>query len=347
MLQLIIVGLAVAALGPQLTGLTSVVEPADPSSARVVLSVDKNSFLLGEPVLVLYCVENTSSRPFGVEFGADYRGGSRANRFKLTVTNAAGVKLPDPDPSGYHEGGVSSALSLTSGRNYCESLALMRYARIDEPGTYTILATHDLGWKKTRPPAGPITVTLTMPTTAQAEQVVTSTLALPELEDYEMGTGIGRKIVRPRQDFSVLRYPVYLPPLKRLADSGNAKVVWGIGAIPTPDATRALIDLMRHPDSKLALDASRILAMRLPDPALDGKLSRRGPFGNELEDPRRYLRDAGWRDTFASDVRSVAADWLKSGDATHVIQAAFMIEAVGTLADAAPLTAALDGALER
>jgi hypothetical protein len=104
---------------------------------------------------------------------------------------------------------------------------------------------------------------------------------------------------------------------------------------------------MKHPDRTLARDAARYLAMRLPDPALDGTLPRRGPFNNEQEDPRRYLRDAGWRPELAADVRALAHAWLAAPEAELVTQAAFMIEAVGGAADAPVLSAALDRALER
>ena len=212
-------------------------------------------------------------------------------------------------------------------------------------GTYSIRATHDLGWTSTKAPEGQITITLSMPSGEEADRIVAATLALPNEAEYLSGSG--QKILTPRRDFSLLRYPIYLTPLVRLVETGNAEALLGVGAIPTPEATRALIGLMNHRDPLVARDASRQLASRLPDPALEGRLPRRGPFNNELEDPRRYLRDASWRPEFAAAVRSIAGQWLASDDSTRVIQAAFMIEAFGTIAEVPALSGALDRALER
>jgi hypothetical protein len=331
------------AQGAQFPGM-NVAEPSQAGDARIELSFDRPSYVLGEPVLLRFCIVNVSNRPFDVEIGGDYRGGSRSTRFKVSVTNGAGVAMPDPDPSGFNLGGASTVRQVAPGGRECRSLLLMRYVRIDQPGTFSIRATHDLGWKTSTPPGGTTTIALTMPGAEEANRVLDATLALPDLEDYAPGT---MDVVRPRRDFSVLRYPVYLAPLVRLAEGGNVEALTGIGSIPTAEATRALVGLMRHANRELARDASRELASRLPDPALEGRLPRRGPFNNELEDPRRYLRDASWRPEFAVDVRRTATDWLTADDPALVIQAAFMMEATGTAADAPAISRGLDRALER
>ena len=320
----------------------AVVEPPQTSDARIELSFDKPEYQLGEPILLHYCVTNVSKRPFDVEFGGDYRGGSRSHRFKVSVSNALGVTLPDPDRSGYHEGGASTTRHVAPGGRECRSLLLMRYARIDEPGRYSIRATHDLGWKTIKPPEGQATVTLSMPRADDVDRIIAATVALPDLEDYG-----GQRIITPRRDFSVLRYPIYLAPLVRLAEAGNVEALVGIGSIAAPEATRALVGLMQQQNRDVARDASRELAGRLPDPALEGRLPRRGPFNNEREEPRRYMRDTAWRPEFATPVRRVAAEWLASDDPALVIQAAFIIEAVGATDDAEALSGALDRALER
>ena len=121
------------AQGAPLRGM-NVVEPAQTTDARVVLGFDKPAFSFGEPVLLHFCLENISSKPFSIEVGGDYRGGSRSSRFKVTVTNAAGAVVPDPDPGGFNLGGISGAPGVAPGQSYCQSLALMRYARIDASG---------------------------------------------------------------------------------------------------------------------------------------------------------------------------------------------------------------------
>ena len=340
-----VIALATAlAHGGQLPGLMNVVEPPQPGDARIELSFDKPEYQLGEPVVLHYCIANVSNRPFAVQLGGDSRGASRSTRFKVTVSNAVGVVMPDPDPSGYHEGGASTTPQVVPGGRECRSLLLMRYARIDAGGTYTIRVTHDLGWKAIKPPEGQTTVRLAMPSADDTTRIVAMTLAMPSLEDYVPGT---MQVRTPRRDFAVLRYPIYLAPLVRLAESGNTEALVGIGSIPTPEATRALIALLKHPNRQLARDASRQLAARMPDPALEGRLPRRSAFGNDMEDPRRYLRDAAWRPGLAGEIRPVITEWLASDDPALVIQAAFMVEAIGTAADAPALAGALDRALER
>jgi len=319
---------------------------APPEGAgRVVLSVDRPRFFLGENVLLRYCLENTSSKPFQIEYGGDSRFSSRSQRFKMRVTDETGALVADPDPRGYHEGGGGGEPVIAPHDHWCQSLALMRYARIDGPGTYTIAVTHDLGWPPGTAPEGRTTVTFDRPSPEQAERVTQEMLALPtpakaRIRPYGEPPD-------PYQDFSTLRDPVYLQPLLRLIAAGHAEALAGLGGMATPEATRALIDLLGQPDPAVARSAAQTLAMRLPDPALDGALPGRGPFTNDLEDPRRYLRDASWRPEFSSDVRSAARRLLTAADVQDIVEGAFMIEAVGEAADGPSLSAALVVGLNR
>lgn len=315
--------------------------PPQATDARVVLSFDKATFLLGENVLVHYCLENASATPFRIQVGGDYEGASRSTRFQVTVTSADGTVLPAPASSSL--GGISITPTVGGGQQWCQSLQLMRYARIDDPGTYTVRVTHDLGWRRGTAPEGRASIALAMPNPAEARRVVAETLALPPSSGLFMD---GQKAT-PTRDLSTLRYGVYLPVLLPLAQAGNREAVVGIGAIPTPAATRALIALLAHTDHALALDAAGMLAMRLPDPGLDGTLPRRSPFGDGAEGERRYLRDASWQPEMGTLVREAATTWLGSQNVQDVIQGAFMLEAVGDASSGPALLAALDRALDR
>jgi hypothetical protein len=313
-----------------------------PGSARVVLSTDRRAFLLGENVLIHYCLESTSQTPFQIRHGGDSRGASRSQRFKITLTDERGTAVADPDPSGYHEGGLGGTPTIAPQGHWCQSLQLMRYARIELPGTYTVRVVHDLGWPKGQAPEGRTTLTMMMPTDEEAEQLVSRTLRLPTADQ----AGFAER-QKPFQDFSTLRYRIYLPSLLRLATAGNTTALIGLGAIPAPEATRALIDLMGHADPAVARVSVKTLAMRLPDPALDGALGPRSPFFDDLQEPRRYLRNASWRSEFAPDVRAAARRLLNSPDVQDVVQGAFMIEAVGEKADAGSLSRALTVSLRK
>lgn len=228
------------------------------ADARITVSTDRPTFLLGENVLVHYCLENRSSVGMTIEVGGDSRGASRSQRFKVVVTNESGVTMADPDPSGFHFGGALYKPLVNPGDRWCQSLPLMRYARIPDPGRYSVRVAHDLGWTVKPLPGAEAAVSFTMPGAGEAARVIAALMALPE----------------EQRDFSTLRYPVYLPALVRLVEGGPAAAVTGIGAMPSPDATRALIALMKHSDRAIARGAARQLAMRLPDPALEGRLPR-------------------------------------------------------------------------
>lgn len=234
-------------------------EPLQPGDARVVLTLDRPSFFLGEQVLVHYCIENISNRPFSISIGGDSRAATRSQRFRVTVTDADGRTMPDPDPTRFNLGGLGGEPEIAPGDHWCQSLPLMRYARIDAPGIYSITVVHDLGWRTTRPPEGRVAIDLAMPDERQAERIVNDTLALPREPSAVMGR------LQPRfQDLSALHYAVYLPFLVRLVEDRDTRALSAIGAIPSPDATRALIGLLKHSDKQLAYEASRALAMRLP-----------------------------------------------------------------------------------
>lgn len=336
-----------AATSPASTGQSGRPEPlsAPPAgAARVALSFDKPSFFLGENVLLHFCVENSSATPFQIQAGSDYQASSRSQRFKTTVTDERGNVVADPDPSGFNFGGLEMTATVAPQDHWCYSIPLMRYARIEREGTYTVRVTHDLGWPKGTAPEGQIEIRFTMPSIVEAQEVVATMRSLPSpgAANYRRDEPL-----RPYQDFSTLRYQIYLAPLLRTIDAGDLDAMYGIGAIPTPEATRALIDLMGRPDRATARAAARALASRLPDPALTGALPNRSSFVNNQEDPRRYLRDTSWRPEFTPDVRAAARTFLVSADTADVIQGAFMLEATGEIDDAAALSSALTSALER
>ena len=50
---------------------------------------------------------------------------------------------------------------------------------------------------------------------------------------------------RPFADFALLRYPVYLPMMRELAEQGDARGLEAIGAMAFPEATEALLELSK------------------------------------------------------------------------------------------------------
>lgn len=314
-----------------------------PGRTRVTLAVrHPERRLLGENVLVDYCVENTSPETLIVNFGGDYRGGTRSGRFRVKVTDAKGTVLDDPDPDSYNLGGLMMDSEIRPGRSYCRSLPVHRYARIDDPGTYTIRVTHDLGWPAGTAPSGETSVTFAMPSDAEAAEVLEEMAAQAEAESGSAG-----ERTRPYPDFTALRYPIYLSHLEKLAGSGDERAIAGIGQIPTVDATRALLRLVDAGKPAIAKPARGELAMRLPDPALTGSLGPRNPFFNEMTARRRYLSRLSWHPDLAAGVRDRAKKLLASSDDAETSSGAFFLEAVGTPADNPPLLDALNRAIAK
>ena len=60
-----------------------------PPGVKFSLLLDTNEHFLGENILLHYCISNASSTAFQLSVGGDYRGGSRAKRFKITATDPA------------------------------------------------------------------------------------------------------------------------------------------------------------------------------------------------------------------------------------------------------------------
>lgn len=333
-------GIAVADAAPARADAGIVTREA--KNARVDVVVDR-SFVLGENILVHYCLENTSEAPLSIEVGGDYRGATRALRYKVVVVDGAGRRLVDPDTSGFNFGGIGHAPSVAPHQSWCATLSLQRYARIEEPGTYDVYVTHDLGWPKDEAPLGRGTLRVTAPRDeTEAEVIVGRMERLPK--DPNVSSG---KRAEAWADFTMLRYPIYLGPLVKRARAGSVDAVVGIGNIPTREATRALLALVRSGAHDVASAASTWLAMRLPDPALEGKLEKRNPFDDEKAEQRRWLVERSWDPTLAEDVRAQARAMLASGDDAAMRHGAFMMEAVGTNADADDVTSALSRAIEK
>lgn len=313
-----------------------------PEGAQVTIACDKGEYFLGENVLLHFTLTNAGSVPFEADFGGDYRGATRALRFDVTAIHESGRVAEDPDTSGISMGGFGGPRTLEPGDTFVQSLPLMRYRRLLEPGRYTIRVTHDYGWKEgeRKRPSGEISLVFRMPTTDEAEAIVIATESLPSSPNNIYG-----QRGADYADFSTLCYPVYLDPLLRRAKRGDTAALAGICWIDSVEATKALIELGANQDRKLGLDAVRTLAMRLPDPMLDDTNGFAGfpPFTRAA---RRALVKKSWDAELAPAVRELATTCLERPEIPEVAAGAFLIQAVGTSNEAAVLKVALDRLLD-
>jgi hypothetical protein len=116
-----------------------------PEGVEIKLAADKETFLLGENILLHYEVKNTGDTPIMVELGGDYRGAPRHTRFHVIATDEAGKVIEDPTPDPQHHGGFGGGGIIKPGETLFESVPIMRYRLFDKPGKYTIRIAHDLG----------------------------------------------------------------------------------------------------------------------------------------------------------------------------------------------------------
>jgi len=302
--------------------------------ARVTLLLDKDEYLLGENVLLHYCLANTGEKPFKINMGGDYRGVWRHLRFTVAAMGEDGKPVPDPDPSTLCMGGLVWSRELKPGETVFKSLPLIRYCRFEKPGVYTVRASHDLGWKGTREtPVGEVKIKLVMPTTEQARGVVEEMYRLPEDPNVTAGEK-GRRYA----DFSALRHPVYLRLLLERAKEGCTRALRGIQYIPTPEATQALVELLGHNDPEFVVKVARSLRMRLPDP----RPQREPRPASHFDATRRWLVPASWQERFAPATRAHARKLLTRKDLESVACGAFVIRSIGKADDLPALIRALD-----
>jgi len=315
-----------------------------PNGINIKLELDKTEFFLGENILLHFCLENRGRESITFNTGHDYRGGNRSNRFKLTITDINGNILPDPDP-GFNLGGIAGDNELKSGEQWCQSLPLFRYVRIDEAGLYQIKAQHDFGWiddDKNNPlPVGKTKIKLNMPNEKQAKQVVKFVYSQSKKRPWE---SIGKKR-KPYPDFSVLNYPIYLPIMYEKARQGDSDALAAIASTATLEATKVLLELSNHGNYEFALLALRAVSARFPDPTLVGKLAQRGMYGNVGAKLRQEFIDKTWRDEYKQDIRKHIRRLLDSVNMLDIMLGALIIESFGQVEDFPHLIGALNQAI--
>jgi len=323
--------------------------PSESSGADVSLEVDKQEYFLGENVVLHWRIRNAGDKPFKFSIGGDGRtpGAKRAIRFKVEAFDAAGEPAPDPYPNPPNFGGWGGDPTLEPGQDFWDDLQLMRYREITSPGEYTIKVYHDLGWEKRDhelafhrssssniPPApreAPIVTTnirFLMPSAEQARQLVDAMLAMPA----DAGRSWGEKGTM-FADFELLRYPVYLPIAKELAQKGDVRGLDAIGAMAFPDATAALLELMEHDDAAIATKAGELLRQR-------------ATYIHDIAPSRRsYLVDRSWRDELKNSAMAAAWKLLAMDDREGIIRGAWLIQSFGGKDDLPMLIEEMDRVL--
>ena len=305
------------------------VPPAD--TLKLSLQAARTEFFLGENILLHYCIENLGKEPIGHSVGGDYRGGSRADRFKVTVVDSAGREMPDPQPKQFNMGGLIPLGGIKPGQTWFEVVFLLRYRSLGQPGDYTVTVFHDLGWGPRRTNdfrVVSIRLKLKMPTVAEAAQVIA---AMEKAKSYN-GKSWGKK-GQPTADFSLLKFPVYLPLLSAAA---NLDAVAGLAKMPGIEATRALLSLAETPGMDVPAAAAAALSQRIPVP--EKRRTTKPNYWNSTPAPVPNT----WDPTLASDARRIGMHLISHGNDACLVSALGMLTGLAAQEDLPELFQALE-----
>ncbi|PAW86554.1 MAG: hypothetical protein B9S33_07805 [Pedosphaera sp. Tous-C6FEB] len=311
-----------------------------PGTAKITLLADKQEFFLGENILLHYRIENAGKEHLGFDVGGDYRGGTRANRFKVTVVDATGRAIPDPAPAQHEMGGLSPVGSAKPGGEWFESVWLLRYRTLDQPGDYTITVFHDLGWGERQaqdPRVATLKLRLKMPNEAEARQII----AAMDQAKADRGSTWGTK-GQPKADFSLLKFPVYRPLLSERADLDG---IAGLAEEQTREATAVLLRFAESADHKISCAAAIALSRRIPSPA-ETNLARRVFLPYHLGGRREPVTNA-WDAALASEARRVGLKLVSRANDEALVCGAAMLAGVAEQVDLPAIIAASDAAAQR
>lgn len=308
-----------------------------PDGIKISLESEKTNYFLGENILLYYRINNAGSNTFKIAVGGDYRGSTRADRFKVTATNDDGKPVADPTPAMRNfGGGLVPNSEIKPGSDWFEKVFVIEYCRFDEPGTYTIHAFHDLGFGKKRD-ADPREVSMTINLQAPTEERARAILIEEETAKPYNGNTWGQK-GEARLDYHCIRWPTFLQPLIERAQNGRAEAVEGIASIRTLEATRALINLLSHTNFAIAQQASTFLEWRLPHSTNEFQ----GPWG---EMRKQYYLENVWDKKLAAPLLDFALQLLARTNHNDFILATKFLGRVGTQHEVPALMKALEFAV--
>lgn len=305
--------------------------PTQNRDATITLEFDKPTYFLGENVILHWHFVNSGNQPINISMGGDGRtpGANRAIRFKVDVIDEKGLSAADPYPNPNNFGGMFGNPTLEPGEEYWDELQLMRYREVKKSGKYTIKVYHNLGWKK--PDEAPVVTTtlhFVMPNENQAREVFDEMLSLPDNSDRSWGKK-GRKFA----DFELMRYPVYLPMAKELAQQGDIRGLKMLGEMAFPDATTALLELMSHNSPAISEKAGELLLRRM-SPHEDSTISHAS-----------YLASKSWTDELRKLAAVPAWKLLAEDDREGIIRGARLIRSLGIKDDLPALIKVMDRVL--
>lgn len=313
---------------------------------KITLKPRKAKYFLGENILLDYQISYEGEGALFVWTVT----GLGTDDCRVIVTDQENNEAP-PSSRVFYATGQGGG-PVRGGDSTTYTIPLVHYCQLERPGIYRIRAAHNLRWSKRDPLTGesPVipkddprwaetTIEVSMPDDAEARQVVEDMRRRErDIEYYRHLGGVSKTV--DYADFACLHHPVYLPILEELATAkpGDKRAILGISHMPTPEATEALIRLLKDADKDRVRRIISALCDRLPDPPEVNRRDRKNPIPFEDAAPQQKQRP--WRSDFAVPIRQFARKMLTEDDPTSVRCAAYILEAVGTREDMPGLVAA-------
>lgn len=316
---------------------------------KITLKARKAQYFLGENILLDYQIDYDGEA--ALEVGTITGLGSTDCR--VIVLDSTGKKAP-ASTRPFHSTG-QSGIVLRRGESERFTIPLSYYCRLEKPGEYRIRAAHNLLWTKRDiaiaggdPRWAETTIEVSMPDDAQAHKVIEQMLrAKEDVRLYQRAYCTWK--TNDYADFACLRYPIYLPILENMAGDahGDQRALIGIAHNPTPEATQALLRLLKIADRDHLKRIVAALCDRLPEPNGVNRRDRRHPIQTEVaedtvidqRDTDPILVKGSWRDDFSAPMRQFARMALADDDPKLVQCAAYVLEALGVQEDMPALVA--------
>ena len=117
-------------------------------------SLEKNSFCVGEPIMLKFAVHNGGTEPYSFFSGGDYRGTLRHARFAFSVKNEAGRDFSQELTGNL--GGIGTTITLKPGEQFAEWHLLNAWTHLLPPGRYHAYCRTTLSDDWRLPPSPPM-----------------------------------------------------------------------------------------------------------------------------------------------------------------------------------------------
>jgi len=224
---------------------------------------NKTTLVWGEPTFVTFTVQNLDEETFTFEFGGDYRGSGRHERFKIKVTHSDGNLLPDPS-RGFHGGGLLTPRVVQGRDVVVETVELADFRSLPGPGEYTVSCRFDLmqHWVMRGEPEFRVPVETTYKLTILPREPANVRRVLAELFDQSYRTS-GTPLWKLIDTICSFGKEAAVPGLVKMATDGDAThriaAIRGLGKVTTSHSLDTL--LQADQEEQIAVRVAAITAL--------------------------------------------------------------------------------------